>query len=150
MSFFGGVYKLKWLYALNVSFYFNLTILSLISFYSFTKSTEKKANDLQHIATTISLSIASVTIVLIFCYHIYKRLREVGLLSRCWLKIQEIRCWQAALRCCNKRSVHYVRLPQDDTDQDREMDNDYNRERVSDDEQEEENREQDAAWRVCS
>ena len=143
MSFFGGVYKSKWLYALNVSFYFNLTILSLFSFYSFTKSTEKYANRLQHIATTVSLSIAIAKFLLIICYHIYKRLKEVGLLSCCWLKVQETQCWRVALKCCNKRSVHYVRLPQEDVDQDREMDDDFDRGRESDDEQEEENREQD-------
>ena len=125
-------------------FHFTLTLpyYHLFLFILLQKASEKKANDLQHTATTISLSIASATIVLIFCYHIYKRLKEVGLLSRCWLKVQETRCWQVALRCFNKRRVHYVRLPQvEDVDQDGEMNDDFDRGRESDEEQEEENRE---------
>ena len=145
MSFFGGVYKTKWLYALNVSFYFNLTILSLTSFYSLTEDKEEHGKNLQHIATSVSVSIAVATMVLIICYHIYKRLKELGLLSRCWLKIEETRCWQAALQRWSRRRVQYVRLPQEDLDRDREMDDDFDRVRESDDEQEEENREQDTS-----
>ena len=145
MSFFGGVYKTKWLYALNVSFYFNLTILSLTSFYSLTKDIEKYGNDFQHIATSVSVSIAVATLVIITCYHVYKRLKELGLLSRCWLKMEETRCWQAALQRWSRRRVQYVRLPQEDLDRDREMDDDFDRGRESDNEQEEENREQDTS-----
>ena len=143
MSFFNGVYKTKWLYALNVSFYYNLTILSLVSFYSLTKDHEEFGNSVQDTATTVSVSITDVTIVLIVSYHVYKRLKEVDLLSRCWQKVKESQCWQAVLRYWNIRRVCYVRLPQEDLDGDREMDGDFDCERESDDEPEEQNREQD-------
>ena len=141
MSFFGGVYKTKWLYALNVSFYFNLILLSLTSFYSLIQK-EERGNYMQDIATTVSVCIADATIVLIITYHFYKRLKEVGLLSCCWQKVKRSRYWQAVLRYWNRRRVCYVRLHQDD-DGDREMNDDFDGERESDDEEEEENREQD-------
>ena len=129
MSFFGGVYKTKWPYALNVSFYFNLTILSLASYYSLTQK-EEYGNYMQDIATTVSVCIADATIVLIITYHFYKRLKEVGLLSRCWQKVKRSRYWQAVLRYWNRRRVYYVRLHQDD-DGDREMNDDFDGERVT-------------------
>ena len=147
MSFFGGVYKTKWLYALNVSFYFNLTTLSLASFNSLTKDDEKLGNDFQHIATLVSVSIAVATFALIICYHVYKCLMKLGLLTRCWQKIKE--SWQADPRYWSRRRVQYVRLPQEDLDRDREMDDDFDRGRESDDEQEEENREQDTSEGVA-
>ena len=138
MSFFDGVYKTRWLYALNVSFYFNLTILSLFSFYSLTIDDEEYGNDLQNIATTVSVSIAVATFVLIICYHVYNRLKKLGLLSRCWQKMVETRCWQSILQCWSRRRVSYVRLSQEDLN--REMEDDFDRGGESEDGQEEENR----------
>ena len=145
ISFFDGVYKTKWLYALNVSFYFNLTILSLTSFYSLTKDNEKYGNDVQHIVTSVSVSIAVATSVQISFYHICKRLKQTNLFFQCWQKIKETRCWQAVIQYKSERRVSYVRLPQEDFNGDREMDDDFDRRRESDDEQEEENREQDTS-----
>ena len=74
MSIFGGVYKTKLLSALNTSFYFNLTILLIISFYSLTKDPSLNnnimfANKLQHIATVVSVSIAFTTFAVTISYH---------------------------------------------------------------------------------
>ncbi|XP_064406169.1 uncharacterized protein LOC135351157 [Halichondria panicea] len=131
---FGGVYKNKWLYALNSSFYFNLTLLSFVTFYSLTKNSSSKnsANIIQEIATSISLGIAFVTFLFILSYHVYKRLKKTGLLARCAGRIQGTRCWRSAVGYWNRGRIQYVRLPQEDP-QDREVDDDFNGERRLDD-----------------
>ena len=136
MACFGGVYTKKWLYALNSSFYINLTLLSLATFYSVTKtltnkSSEDTADMIQEIATYTSLGIAFVTFLFIISYHVYKRLKDTGLLARCVGRIQGTRCWRAAVGHWNTRRIQYVRLPQDHP-QDREMNDDFNGERQLD------------------
>ena len=131
--FLGGIYKQLWLNILNASFYTNLTILSFFSFDSATKQPEfsGKGNYTQITATYTSLGVAFVTFLFILSYHVYKRLKETGLLAHCVGRILGTRCWRAAVGYWNRGRIQYVRLLQEDL-QDREMNNDFNGERQLD------------------
>ena len=131
--FFGGIYEQQWLNILNASFYTNLTILSFFSFYSATKQPKfsGQGNNTQITATYTSLVTAFVTFLFILSYHVYKHLKETGLLARCVGRIQGTRCWRAAVGNWNRGRIQYVMLPQEDP-QDREMNNDFNGERQLD------------------
>ncbi len=131
--FLGGIYKQQWLNILNASFYTNLTILSFFSFYSATRQPEfsGRGNETQITATYTSLVIAFVTFLFILAYHVYKRLKETGLLARCVGRIQGTQCWREAVAPWNRGRIQYVRLPQEDL-QVQEMNNDFNGERQLD------------------
>ena len=136
MNIFEGVYKYWWLKVLNSSFYINLTILSLLSF-SIKMHKTKHSASRQQVYTEVSLYIAFCTMLLILLYHVIKRLKESGLLTYCFQKIQRTQCWQLIASPVDMRNrsrgIMYVRLPQDE-DQDREMNEEFDGERVSDNE----------------
>ena len=136
MNIVEGVYKYWWLKFLNSSFYINLTILSLLSF-SIKMHKTKHSASRQQVSTVVSLYIAFCTMLLILLYHVIKRLKESGLLTYCFRKIQRTQCWQLIASTVDMRNrsrgIMYVKLPRDE-DQDREMNEEFDGERVSDNE----------------
>ncbi len=132
MHLFEGVYKKTWLYVLNASFYLNITLLSLITFYVLTRDRNSKlSTKIQEYSTNFSLAIAFATFLFIVSYHVYKRLKEAELLAHCAIKFKENRCWRNTVGKWKINRKEYVRLSQEDM-QDRQIDNDFDGERPVD------------------
>ncbi len=103
-GYFGGVYQQKWLNILNVSYYANITLLTFLSFFILTEYKESNERGYKHQnnATYISLSFAFATFLLIITYHVYKRLKDTGLLARCVIRVKNTGCWRVVVGWCNR------------------------------------------------
>ena len=74
----GGIYKLRWLNILEISFIANLGILSAVTSYTILLSGDNnEPKNKVHIATTISVTIALITFIGIVSLHVYRQLKQL-------------------------------------------------------------------------